>query len=98
MRMQDSLKIDLPGSCLIEAVYDYRIDEDNSITVDEIELLIKREIVKRDHGIAVISRKTIRTIRLLDIPAWLWEILTYPETLQELSTDSSNVKTISPEA
>ena len=99
MRMQDTITLGEFGSFTLEAVYDYRIEMSYSnkhapvtvddIKVEKIEVHIKRHhsILNKESHIRVNSVKTVRVVRLLDIPPWLWELLTDQTVLEELNPD-----------
>jgi hypothetical protein len=91
MNMQDTVTIAEFADVLIEAVYDYRLDMPSNgpeaIKVNKVELLIKKIRSRKEHDSnkRSYSWELSRTIRLLDIPSWLWEILTSYAALQSLS-------------
>jgi hypothetical protein len=99
MNRQDIITIAEFGGFTIEAVYDYRIELSyenkhapvpvDDVKVEKVELHIKRHqsILNKQSHIRVNSVKTVRTIRLLDIPPWLWELLNDQTVIEELDRD-----------
>jgi hypothetical protein len=102
MRKQDTLTIAEFGNFIIEADYDYRIEVPYSnkhsptdvedVKIEKIELSVKRHISKLDRATNVRTNttQTVRTIRLLDIPPWLWQMLNDPSVLEELDRDTGS--------
>jgi hypothetical protein len=100
MRKQDTLTIAEFGNFIIEAEYDYRIEVPYSnkhspadvedVKIEKIELSVKRHTSKLDRATNVRTNttQTIRTVRLLDIPPWLWQMLNDPSVLEELDRDT----------
>jgi hypothetical protein len=101
MNKQDTITIAEFGNFTIEAEYSYRIEVPYSnkhspastedIRVEQIELVIKRHISKlnREANVRINTTQTVRTVRLLDIPAWLWTLLNDQEVLEELDRDTN---------
>ena len=99
MRLQDSITIGNFGSFEIEAVYDYRIELSyenkhglpvvDNVKVDKVELHIKRHQSTLKGNVRVDSVKTVRVVGLLDIPPWLWQLLTDNTVLEELNREVS---------
>jgi hypothetical protein len=92
MRLQDTITIAEFGPYHIDAVYDYRIEvpytrkhdspDVKDIHIDKIELKIRETTLSR--GTALSRNIVYRTITLLDIPPWLWELLNSPGMIREL--------------
>jgi hypothetical protein len=83
MRLQDTVTIAEFGSYRIKAIYDYRIEPGagpGSILVDKIELKIEEATIRKGAPFWV----HFRTITLLDIPPWMWELLNSSSMLGEL--------------
>jgi hypothetical protein len=100
MRLQDTVTIAEFGPYRIDAIYDYRIEvpygnkhdgpDINDIHVDKVELKIQEVYLNLDRTekTRVPLWKTLRTVTLLDIPPWLWELLNSPSMLKELDLDT----------
>jgi hypothetical protein len=102
MRLQDTITIAEFGNFQIEATYDYRIEipyrnkhaprSVDDIKIEKIQLNIKRlrSKIDRKTNARTHSWEPVRTISLLDIPPWLWELLNDHEVLELLDTDTSH--------
>jgi hypothetical protein len=96
MKMQDTVTIAEFGPYRIKAVYDYRIEvpytnkhdgpDIKDLCVDKIELKVEEVYLNLDRTdkTRVPIWRTFRTITLLDIPPWLWELLNSSAMLKEL--------------
>jgi hypothetical protein len=92
MRLQDTVTIAKFGPYRIKAIYDYRIEvpytskhdgpDVKDLHVDKIELKIEEEYFNQKEK--TLAWRTYRTVTLLDIPPWLWELLNSPSMLREL--------------
>jgi hypothetical protein len=93
MRLTDSLTIAEFGSYRIKALYYYRIEvpyenkhdgpDITDIQVEKIELKIEEALIRK--GAPLWAH--FRTITLLDIPPWMWELLNSTSVLGELDRD-----------
>jgi hypothetical protein len=96
MRLQDTVTIAEFGSYRIKAIYDYRIEvpypgkhdapDIKDLHVEKIELKIEEHSLNRSNKKDVPKDlwAHFRTITLLDIPPWLWELLNSSSMLREL--------------
>jgi hypothetical protein len=92
MRLQDTVTIANFGPYRIKAIYDYRIEvpytskhdgpDVKDLHVEKVELKIEEEYFNQKAKIP--EWRTYRTVTLLDIPPWLWELLNSPPMLKEL--------------
>lgn len=79
MTLRDTLGVGEVGKFTIDAEYFYRFDLGNKIPeVEKIEIRIHTP-----------TDMNVHVVRLLDIPYWLWQLLTDPSTLAMLSKTGS---------
>lgn len=93
-QLRDELVIGEFGPFQLEADYFYRVARryenkhaplsPEDIQVEKVEIRVKkhRSVFNRETKKRDVSWETMRTLTLLDIPGWLWALLTDHDTLE----------------